>query len=92
MMAVYVDKMMASLGRMKMCHMVADSTEELLAMASVIGLDPRWLQNAGTAHEHFDISMGKRRLAITAGAIEVDRRWLGAIFRRLCESLERAES
>ncbi len=78
-MTVYVDDMQAPFGRMKMCHMVADSTEELLAMADKIGVDRKWLQSPGTSREHFDIAMSKRALAVKAGAIEVTRKELGRI-------------
>lgn len=70
-MAVYVDDMKAPFGRMCMCHMVADSTEELLAMVDTIGVQRKWIQDAGTYSEHFDISLGKRALAVAAGAIEI---------------------
>lgn len=80
-MTVYVDDMRAPFGRMKMCHMIADSTEELLAMADRIGVQRRWLQYAGTHHEHFDIAMSKRRLAVAAGAVEVSRLQLGRMLR-----------
>lgn len=72
-MAVYVDDMylypMGQLGRMKMSHMMADTTEELLAMADMIGVARRWLQDAGKPNEHFDIAMSKRAEAIRHGAI-----------------------
>ncbi|MBV9870473.1 MAG: DUF4031 domain-containing protein [Frankiaceae bacterium] len=73
-MSVYVDDMRAPLGRMVMCHMMADTTAELLAMADRIGVQRKWLQHPGTPKEHFDISLGKRALATRAGAIEVTRR------------------
>lgn len=78
-MTVYVDDMRAPLGRMVMCHMIADTTGELLAMADRIGLNRLWLQKAGTPHEHFDISLAKRRAAVAAGAREVTMDELGAI-------------
>jgi hypothetical protein len=71
-MAVYVDNFQAEFGRMKMCHMNADTTEELLQMADKIGVQRKWIQYAGTGREHFDIALGKRKLAIQNGAIEVD--------------------
>lgn len=80
-MAVYVDNMRASYGRMKMCHMVADSTDELLAMADRIGVARQWLQKAGTPHEHFDIALSKRALAVEAGAKEVSMMDIGRIIR-----------
>lgn len=70
-MSVYVDDMEANYGRMKMCHMIADSTEELLHMAYSIGVHRKWIQDAGTDHEHFDIAKSKRALAVRQGAIEV---------------------
>lgn len=81
-MAVYVDNMKASYGRMKMCHMMADTTDELLEMADRIGVKRRWIQYAGTVREHFDISMTKRAEAVKAGAIEVTMRDLGILMKR----------
>ena len=50
-MTVYVDDMYASpmgrFGRMKMSHMIADSTDELLEMADAIGVARRWIQQSG---------------------------------------------
>ena len=79
-MAVYVDDMytspMGQFGRMKMSHMVADTTEELLAMVDRIGVQRKWIQQAGTGGEHFDIALSKRQLAVEAGAIELSMREL----------------
>ena len=73
-MSVYVDDMGTSFGRMKMCHMIADTTKELLAMVDRIGVQRKWIQDAGTCDEHFDVAMSKRRLAVKNGAIEVSMR------------------
>lgn len=75
-MAVYVDDMRAPFGRMIMCHMAADSTEELLAMADRVGVARRWIQYPGTNREHFDICLSKRAAAVAAGAIEVSAKVL----------------
>ncbi len=71
-MAVYVDNMRAPFGRMIMCHMFADTTAELNAMADAIGVARRWIQHAGTYKEHYDISLSKRAVAVVLGAREVD--------------------
>ena len=81
-MSVYVDSMRAPLGRMVMCHMLADTSAELHAMADRIGVARRWCQHAGTPREHYDISLGKRALAVEAGAIEIGPRELGALLRK----------
>ena len=76
-MSVYVDSARNAYGRMYMCHMIADSSEELLAMAEKIGVQKQWLQNPGTPREHFDICSSKRKLAVQSGAIEVEILELG---------------
>lgn len=76
---VYVDDMKAQFGRMKMCHMIADTSEELLAIADKIGVDRKWIQNKGTHREHFDICLTKRQLAVNAGAKEISMLELGRI-------------
>lgn len=73
-MSVYVDDMAASFGRMRMCHMMADTTDELLAMALRIDVPFKWIQNPGTPREHFDICLSKRALAIKNGAKPVTMR------------------
>ena len=90
---VYVDDMRAPFGRLIMCHMVADSTAELLAMADRIGVRRRWLQKARTRHEHFDICLAKRKLAVEKGAIEITVKDLGrrSLAARDAESIQLRE-
>jgi hypothetical protein len=78
---------MGQFGRMKMCHMVADTTAELLAMADRIGVQRKWLQLAGTPKEHFDIAMSKRAEAVAAGAVEIRMADVGRIVRAKREAL-----
>lgn len=80
-MSVYVDDMQAKFGRMVMCHMVADTEDELHSMAAKIGIPRKWHQKAGTLHSHYDICMSKRVLAVKLGAIEIDRVKLVEIIR-----------
>lgn len=75
-MSVYVDDMRASYGRMKMCHMIADSSNELNAMADAIGVARRWIQHAGTWREHYDVCLSMRAKAVALGAIQVTQREL----------------
>ena len=81
-MSVYVDNMRATFGRMIMCHMIADTTEELYAMVDKIGVARAWIQWKDTPKEHFDIALSKKKLAIEAGAIEVTSKQLVEIMRR----------
>lgn len=81
-MPVYVDDMKAPYRGMLMCHLLADSTEELLAMVDRIGVQRRWIQKAGTPKEHFDICMAKRALAVAAGAREITWREAGQIVQQ----------
>jgi hypothetical protein len=80
-MTVYVDTMRAPLGRMTMCHMIADTTDELLAMRRYLGLEHVPLQDPGTYREHLDICLSKRRMAVAVGAKEITQRKLGEMLR-----------
>jgi hypothetical protein len=81
-MAVYIDDAQLPFGRMLMCHMMADTTAELLAMADAIGVQRKWIQKAGSDREHFDVCLSKRALAISAGAVPVETEELVALMRR----------
>lgn len=78
-MPVYVDDAFVPFGRMKMCHMIADTENELHEMAGKIGMRRSWFQ-AGSV-PHYDVSKGKRKLAVERGAIEITMRELIARVR-----------
>lgn len=71
---VYVDNMMAGFGRMIMCHMIADTTDELLQMADKIGVARKWIQDKGEYSEHFDVCLSARAKAVKFGAKEITMR------------------
>lgn len=81
-MPVYVDDMyklpMGRFGRMKMSHMIADTREELDAMADKIGVARKWIQQAelGKGWIHYDVAMSARAKAIEHGAIPITLREL----------------
>lgn len=70
---VYVDAPIWRFGRMRMCHMVADSLEELHDMAGKLGLRREWFQQSGSL-PHYDICLTKRKQAIKMGASEISRK------------------
>jgi hypothetical protein len=63
--------MRAKFGRLIMCHMIADTDEELHAMADRIGVARRWWQAPPKHRSHYDIALSKRALAVAAGAQEI---------------------
>lgn len=73
-MTVYVDDVRHPFGRMVMCHMWADTDDEMHAMADAIGLDRRWHQQPPKASwSHYDIALSKKAQAIARGAVLTDR-------------------
>jgi hypothetical protein len=81
-MSVYVDESVHRFRNMRMCHMLADTDEELFAMADRIGLARRWLQRSSSGIVHCDVCKSKRALAVEAGAIEIDRTQLAAVIKK----------
>ena len=88
-MTVYVDEELNTFGHMKMSHMCADTESELHAMAEAIGLKRIWFQQNSNM-PHYDVSQSKRKLAIEHGTIEIDRRKVVELIRKLRK--EKAES
>jgi len=79
-MPVYVDNARNAVGRMMICHLMADTAAELHSMAEKIGLARRWFQNRRVPH--YDICLQRRALAVKAGAIEIDRRQTVELMRK----------
>ncbi|KKN73436.1 hypothetical protein LCGC14_0401390 [marine sediment metagenome] len=59
---------------MKMCHMAADSLDELHEMADAIMLPRRYFQDQNRRRPHYDIAKSKRALAVRLGALPVGER------------------
>jgi hypothetical protein len=73
-MAVYVDDVRHRFGRMVMCHLWADSVDELHAFAARLGLKRTWFQCPPKASwEHYDISLGIKAKALALGAVLTDK-------------------
>lgn len=76
---------------MIMCHMYADTHEELIEMAKKIGVNTKWIQYPGhPVKEHFDICLSKRELAFKYGAVATTWRdygeWAGRKRKELTDT------
>lgn len=85
-MPVYVDNPAHAYRRMIMCHMIADTLDELHAMADEIGVARRWFQK-DASFPHYDICKSKRALAVKKGAVEVTMRELVSHMKRIRVSI-----
>ncbi len=71
-MTVYVDDPIWPFRGMVMCHMVADSLDELHEMAERIGMKREWFQDLPKAsHPHYDLNEERRAHALELGAVYV---------------------
>ena len=57
-------------------HLLSDlpgraGQRELLAFAERLGIEARWIQNPGTATEHFDVTEPTRQRALALGAVPI---------------------
>lgn len=69
---VYVDQFPPGWGRWSGGgHMLANDLDALHAMAKRIGLKREWFQ-ADKTFAHYDVMASKRRLAVAAGAVEIE--------------------
>jgi hypothetical protein len=55
-------------------HLTADDKPELHAFAQRIGLQRSWFQDKSRGLWHYDVTEGKRREAVAAGAVEISWR------------------
>lgn len=79
-MTVYIDDMRlpATVGPVEgvWSHLLSDlpgeaGHAELLDFACRLGLEARWIQNEGTATEHFDVTEPTRQRALALGATPI---------------------
>lgn len=73
-MAVYVDALVRWPGARApfdkgSCHLTADTLEELHAFALRIGMRRSWFQDHRAA-PHYDLTPGRREVAVRLGAVE----------------------
>jgi len=67
--------------RVRNCHLIADSLDELHAMAVAIGMKRSWYQP--TSSPHYDLTEPRRAHAVELGAVELDRRTFVGKLREL---------
>lgn len=82
-MSVYVDQLREwGWSKGASCHLLADTPEELHAFAGKIGMQRRWFQRLAST-PHYDLTATRRKRAVLAGAIELDRLELVAKMREI---------
>lgn len=74
-MTVYVDRAIHRWRGQLWCHLFADTEEELHEFGKRIGMRRAWFQS-DVRLPHYDINRNRRRLAVEAGAVEVDFRFV----------------
>lgn len=83
-MACYVDSVRsyphAGLRHTEFCHLLADTREELHAMADLLGIPARYFQDHPWRWHH-DLPAPLRPRAVALGAIEVTLHEVGALLR-----------
>lgn len=85
-MSVYIDQVRkwggsASFRWKESCHMYADSLFELHAMAKAVGMKREWFQDKPRL-PHYDLTPGRRILALKHGAIEHSAKKMVAFMNR----------
>lgn len=77
-MPVYVDDLFFHpRTQRRWCHMMADTDDELEAMARAIGLKPHWRDK-----DHYDLSPDGRARAVSLGAVEVKATYMVELRKR----------
>jgi hypothetical protein len=66
----------------RVAHLMADTEEELIAFGERIGCKPEWLQHSRLGVPHFDVTIRMRDKAVSAGAVEIDRKAEVALARK----------
>ncbi|HJQ43486.1 MAG TPA: DUF4031 domain-containing protein [Jatrophihabitantaceae bacterium] len=93
-MACYVDSVRsypgAGLRFTEFCHLLADTRDELHAMADALGIPRRFFQEHPWRWHH-DLPAQLRPLAVELGAREVTMHDVGALLRRRRRALTAAE-
>lgn len=73
-MTVYVDQLNRYNGGNRWCHMIADTVDELHAMAERIHMKREWFQGMPEHFPHYDLMPRRRHWAINFGAVELGNR------------------
>lgn len=82
-MTIYIDdfRMRSTVGRInsRWSHLTADTKQELHTFAAKLGLKLEWFQDKGNHLWHYDVTDGKRDLAIKLGAMQVTARFIATV-------------
>ena len=94
-MACYVDTVRsypnAGLRFTEFCHLLADTRDELHAMADALGIPRRFFQDHPWRWHH-DLPEPLRPRAIELGAVEVDIHAVGALLRQRRQAYELSDA